>query len=84
MWTTASSLFRPLKRRQINKMSYGIGTPVEVITFVYLGRWVEPGERGVVIGRHVSPAGQEVYDVELNDGQDYTFAPGDIEELEYA
>lgn len=65
-------------------MSYGIGANVEVITAVYLGRWVFPGERGEVIGRHVSPAGQEVYDVKLEDGREYVFAPGDIEELQSA
>jgi len=66
-------------------MSYGIGAIVEVIGVVYLGRWVEPLERGIVVGRHVSPAGQEVYDVRLDvDGKYYTFGPGEIEELEAA
>ena len=65
-------------------MSYGIGAEVEVITATYLGRWIEPGERGVVTGRHISPAGQEVYDVRLGDGKEYTFAPSEIEELQVA
>lgn len=65
-------------------MSYGIGAEVEVITAVYRGRWIYPGERGEVIGRHTSPAGQEVYDVRLEDGEEYTFALGEIEELQSA
>lgn len=63
-------------------MSYGIGTNVTVMTVVYLGRWVFPFEKGKVIGRHCSPAGQEVYDVRLQDGKEYTFAPGEIGELQ--
>ena len=59
-------------------MSFGINTKVEVISTVYLGRWVQPFERGFVEGRHVSPAGQEVYDVMLGDGKVYTFAPSEI------
>ena len=62
-------------------MSFGINTKVEVISTVYLGRWVQPFERGFVEGRHVSPAGQEVYDVMLGDGKVYTFAPSEIENL---
>lgn len=65
-------------------MSYGIGAEVEVITTTHLGRWIYPGERGVVIGRHYSPAEQEVYDVRLEDGKEYTFAPSEIEELQSA
>ena len=65
-------------------MSYGIGAEVEVITATYLGRWIYPGERGEVVGRHASPAGQEVYDVRLEDGKVYTFAPSEIEELQSA
>ena len=60
-------------------MSFGIGDRVEVITALYLGRWIYPLERGEVIGRHCSPAGQEVYDVMLEDGKEYVFAPSDIE-----
>ena len=60
-------------------MSYGIGATVEVITAVYGARWVNPGEQGEVIGKHISPAGQEVYDVRLLDGKEYVFAPGEIE-----
>lgn len=63
-------------------MTYGVGANVEVITAVYLGRWIYPGERGEVVGTHVSPAGQEVYDVRLElDGRNYTFAPAEIREL---
>lgn len=62
-------------------MSYGIGATVEVITGVYLARWVNPGEQGEVIGKHISPAGQEVYDVRLSDGKEYVFAPSEIEEI---
>lgn len=62
-------------------MSYGIGATIEVITTVYLGRWIYPFEKGEVIGRHCSPAGQEVYDVRLQNGKEYTFAPSEIEEL---
>jgi len=62
-------------------MSYGIGATVEVITSLYLGRWVNAGEQGEVIGKHISPAGQEVYDVRLADGEQYVFAPGEIEEI---
>jgi hypothetical protein len=65
-------------------MSYGIGATVEVITATYLGRWIEPLERGEIIGRHISPAGQEVYDVRLADGKEYVFAPSEIEEVEEA
>lgn len=65
-------------------MSYGIGATVEVITATYLGRWIEPLERGEIIGRHCSPDGQEVYDVRLADGKEYVFAPGEIEEIERA
>ena len=61
-------------------MSFGIGSNVKVIAPFYLGRWVYPGEKGEVIGRHCSPAGQEVYEVRLEDGKDYTFAPSEIEE----
>lgn len=50
-------------------MSYGIGAEVEVITTVYLGRWIYPLERGIVVGRYVSPAEQEVYDVRLEDSR---------------
>ena len=64
-------------------MSYGIGTIVEVISGdLFLGRWIFPLERGVIVGRHISPAGQEVYDVQLqDDGKNYTFAPSEIDEL---
>lgn len=62
-------------------MSFGIGDTVEVISALYLGRWVEPLERGEIIGRHCSAAGQEVYDVRLSDGKDYTFAPIEIEKI---
>jgi len=65
-------------------MSYGIGAMVEVIHGVFLARWIFPGERGEVVGRHVSPAGQEVYDIRLEDGKEYTFAPSEIEELQSA
>lgn len=64
-------------------MSYGIGATVEVITTVYLGRWIYPFEKGEVTGRHY-PGGQEVYDVRLQDGTEYTFAPNEIEELRSA
>lgn len=66
-------------------MSYGIGSKVEVIEAVYLGRWIYPMEKGVIVGRHCSPAGQEVYDVELQkDGVTYTFPPDGIEEVREA
>lgn len=65
-------------------MSYGIGDRVEVIGGgIFLGRWIRPLERGTITGRHVSSAGQEVYDVLLDeDGKDYVFAPAEIEEIE--
>jgi len=63
-------------------MSYGIGARVKVIDAVYLGRWIYPIEQGIVVGRHISPAGQEIYDVVLKkDGKEYTFAPSEIEEI---
>lgn len=62
-------------------MSFGIGTTVEVITALYLGRWITPLEQGVIEGWHISPADQEVYDVRLSDGKLYTFAPSDIREV---
>lgn len=62
-------------------MSFGIGDEVEVITALYLGRWIEPLERGEITGRHCSPAGQEVYTVKLQDGKEYTFAPSEIESM---
>jgi len=67
-------------------MSYGVGAKVETIGGeYYLGRWIRPLETGVVIGRHISPVGQEVYDVQLDeDGKKYTFAPSEIEEVEEA
>jgi len=64
-------------------MSFAIGSRVEVVTALYLGRWIYPLEKGVVEGRHCSPAGQEVYRVKLEtDNTTYTFAPADIEEVE--
>ena len=64
-------------------MSFGIGSRVEVITVLYLGRWIYPLEKGIVEGRHCSPAGQEVYNVKLEtDNNTYTFASSDIEEVE--
>ena len=65
-------------------MSYGIGAKVETIEVVFLGRWIRLLEKGEIVNRHVSPAGQEVYDVQLEDGKVYTFAPGDIAEIEEA
>jgi len=64
-------------------MSFGIGSRVEVITALYLGRWIYPLEKGIVEGRHCSPAGQEVYNVKLEtDNTTYTFASGEIDEVE--
>ena len=63
-------------------MSFSIGQRVEVITTLYLGKWIYPGEQGVIEGRHCSPAGQEVYDVRLDDGRKYTFAPSEVEGVE--
>lgn len=65
-------------------MSYGIGATVEVIVELCLGRWIRPGERGRVVGRHCSPAGDEVYEVRLKDGKVCTFAPREIDEIEEA
>ncbi len=62
-------------------MSYGIGAKVEVITPLFLGRWICIGEQGIVEGRDYSPAGQAVYKVRLTDGI-YTFAPGELVEIE--
>ena len=62
-------------------MSFGIGTTVEVITEVYLGRLIHPLEKGEIEGRHTSPSGQEVYGVRLEDGHLYTFAPNEIEKV---
>ena len=60
----------------------GIGARVEVITATFLGRWVEPSEQGEVVGTHISPAEQDVYDVQLDkDGKVYTFATAEIEEI---
>ena len=64
-------------------MSFAIGSRVEVVTVLYLGRWIFPLEKGIVEGRQCSPAGQEVYNVKLEtDNTSYTFAPGDISEVE--
>jgi len=64
-------------------MSFGIGSRVEVVTVLYLGRWIYPLEKGVVEGRNCSPAGQEVYRVKLEtDNNTYTFASSEIEEVE--
>ncbi len=65
-------------------MSYGIGATIEVIVSLYQGRWIEQFEQGEVIGKHISPAGQEVYGVRLLDGEEYVFAPGEIEEIREA
>ena len=63
-------------------MSYGIGARVEVIEIQFLGRWIMPLEKGEVIGRHTSPAGQEVYDVLLDeDNKEYVLAPAEIREI---
>lgn len=62
-------------------MSFGIGAEIEVITMIYLGRWVYPFQRGIIERRHVSPAGQEIYEVRLTDNEVYMFAPGEIEEI---
>lgn len=62
-------------------MSYGIGANVEVIIATFTGRWIYLGERGVVVGSHFSLVGQEVYDVRLEDGKVYAFAPSEIREL---
>ena len=63
-------------------MSYGIGSRVEVITALYLGRWIRPLEKGEVVGREVSPAGQELYRVKLEaDNTSYIFAPSEISEI---
>jgi len=67
--------------REGEEMSFGIGDKVEVIIALYLGRWIEPLERGKVVGRHCSPAGQEVYGVRLEDGEEYVFAPSEISEV---
>ena len=76
-----SNLTVGIKRR--DKMSFGIGDRVEVITALYLGRWIYPFEKGVVEGRHCSPAGQEVNNVKLEtDNTTYTFAPSEINEVE--
>jgi len=63
----------------------GIGARVEVITQQFLGRWIAPLEKGEVVGSHISPAEQDVYDVRLDrDGKVYIFSTGEIEELEEA
>ena len=63
-------------------MSFGIGDRVEVITALYLGRWIYPLEKGIVEGRDCSATGQEVYRVKLEtDNTTYTFAPSEIEEV---
>ena len=64
-------------------MSFKIGSSVEVITAIFLGRWIYPLEKGIVEGRHCSPAGQEVYRIKLEtDNTTYTFAPSEIDEVE--
>lgn len=64
-------------------MSFGIGSRVGVITALYHGRWIYPLEKGVVEGRHCSPAGQEVYNVKLEtDNTTYTFASSEIDEVD--
>ena len=64
-------------------MSFGVGSKVEVITTLYLGRWIYPLEKGIVEGRHCSSAGQEVYRVKLEtDNTTYTFAPSEIDEVD--
>jgi len=63
-------------------MSFGIGNRVEVITVLYLGRWISPLEKGEVVGREVSPVGQELYRVKLEtDNTTYAFAPSEIDEV---
>lgn len=64
-------------------MSFGIGDRVEVITALFIGRWISPLEKGEVVGREVSPAGQELYRVKLEtDNNTYCFAPSEIEKVE--
>ncbi len=63
-------------------MSYAIGARVEVLHQHFLGRWIMPLEMGTIIGRHTSPAGQEVYDVRLDiDKREYVFAPAEISDV---
>jgi len=65
-----------------SRMSYAIGDEVETIEVRYLGRWIRLLEKGIIENRHVSPAGQEVYDVRLEDDRIYTFAPREIALIE--
>ena len=65
-------------------MSYGIGTKVEIIEVVFQDTWIRPLEKGVIVNRHVSPVGQEVYDVALDTGGIYRFSPSEIAEIEEA
>jgi len=62
-------------------MSFGIGDRVEIITDVFLGRWIYPGEGGEIVARNCSPAGQETYRVKLGDGETFTFVPGEIKSV---
>jgi len=63
-------------------MSYRIGATVQIIEQVYLGRWIVPLETGEIIGRHTSPAGQEVYDVRMDkDGKEYVFVSANLQEV---
>jgi len=63
----------------MKERTIGIGEKVEIIKAVYLGRWITPLEQGEIVSRHCSPSGQEVYEVELNDGHIFTFAPDEID-----
>lgn len=66
-------------------MTIGIGAKVEVMSAQFLGRWIRPLEKGEVVGRHISPSQQEVYEVELEgDNAVYVFSPEDLEETEAA
>lgn len=63
-------------------MSYGIGARVEVLRQHFLGWWIMPLEMGTIIGKHTSPAGQEVCDVRLDlDKREYVFAPAEINDI---
>jgi len=63
-------------------MSFGIATKVEVIGTLYQDRWIYAGEKGEIVGGSCSPAGEEIYRVELENGGVYMFSPGEIEELD--
>lgn len=55
-----------------------IGDKVTVMTQLYLGRWISPGEQGVVSNIYVNLSGQQVYGLTMADGKEYILALNEI------